>query len=104
MDIIKKLKEKTGGKKDYLSYSTIKYGHPTGDMRLFELKFQDKIKYTTPALQFGSLYDCLLLTPDDFDKRFIMLEDDDIVENLKAKGMKNPRATGVCCKHRTRES
>tara|TARA_R110000787_G_scaffold7610_1_gene25771 strand:+ start:3400 stop:4197 length:798 start_codon:yes stop_codon:yes gene_type:complete len=95
MDIIKKLKEKTGGKKDYLSYSTIKYGHPTGDMRLFELKFQDKIKYTTPALQFGSLYDCLLLTPEDFDKRFIMLEDDDIVENLKAKGMKNPRATKV---------
>ena len=95
MDIIQRLKEKTGGVKDYLSYSTIKYGHPTGDMRLFELKFQDKIKYTTAALQFGSLYDCLLLTPEKFDDRFVMLEDDEIVANLKTKGIKNPRATKV---------
>jgi|TARA_B100000900_G_scaffold243398_1_gene206953 hypothetical protein len=95
MDIIKALKEKTGGKKDYLSYSTLKYGHPTGDMRLFELKFQDKMKYTTPALQFGSLYDCLLLTPEKFDDRFVLIEDEDIVGNLKAKGIKNPRATKV---------
>jgi len=93
MSLIQRLQEKTGGSKDYLSYSTVKYA--LEDMRLFELKYLDKLKKKTQALSFGSLYDCLLMTPEEFDDRFVLVDDVDIVESLKAKGIKLPRATKV---------
>tara|TARA_R100000951_G_C2647376_1_gene183017 strand:- start:684 stop:1475 length:792 start_codon:yes stop_codon:yes gene_type:complete len=93
MSLIQRLQERTGGTKDYLSYSTVKYA--LEDMRLFELKYLDKLKKKTQALSFGSLYDCLLMTPEEFDDRFVMIDDDQIVEELKTKGIKNPRATKV---------
>ena len=93
MSLIQRLQEKTGGSKDYLSYSTVKYA--LEDMRLFELKYLDKLKKKTQALSFGSLYDCLLMTPEEFDDRFVMIDDDQMVEELKAKGIKNPRATKI---------
>ena len=60
MDLALKLSEKYG--KGYLSYSSIKYA--LKDMQLFEMKMKDQLKIESPALSFGKLYDCLLLTPE----------------------------------------
>lgn len=78
--------DRTG--KPYLSYSSIKYA--LQDMALFELYMQGKLKKESDALNFGSAYDCLLFTPHEFDQRFHVFDDREILEEI---GGKNPRAT-----------
>ena len=78
--------ERTG--KPYLSYSSIKYA--LQDMALFELYMKGKLRKESQALTFGSAYDVLLFTPDEFDKRFYVLDDEEITREI---GGKNPRAT-----------
>ena len=86
MDFALKLQEKTG--KNYLSYTSVKTA--LDDMVKFELYVQGKWNKRTDALSFGSVYDCLLFTPDEFDKRFSVFDDAGIVESIDSK---NPRAT-----------
>lgn len=86
MKWFKKIVERTG--KEYLSYSSLKYA--LQDMALFELYMQGKLKKESEALTFGSAYDCLLFTPEEFDKQFFVFDDRGIVNEL---GGKNPRAT-----------
>lgn len=78
--------ERTG--KPYLSYSSIKYA--LQDMALFEMYMKGELRKDSQALTFGSAYDVLLFTPEDFDKRFFVLDDSEIIKEV---GGKNPRAT-----------
>lgn len=86
MEFAIKLKEKTG--KEFLSYTSVK--HALADMRLFELYVQGKLERRTDSLTFGSVYDCLLFTPEDFNTRFVVFDDLAIVNDI---GGRNPRAT-----------
>ena len=65
MEFANKLMERTG--KGYLSYSALKYaadGSPDQDMKMFEMYMTGELKKTSGALQFGGLYDTLLLEPE----------------------------------------
>ena len=59
--------------KGHLSYSSIKYA--LQDMRLWEMYMRGQLKKESDALTFGSMYDCLLFTPEDFDKQFMVLNE-----------------------------
>ena len=74
--------------KEYLSYSSLKYA--LQDMALFELYMQGRLRKESEALTFGSAYDCLLFTPDEFDKKFFVFDDSEVVLRIDSK---NPRAT-----------
>lgn len=93
MEFASKLAQVTG--KPYLSYSAIKYAADGGkqqDMKLFELYMKGLLKKTSPALSFGSLYDCLLLEPEKADDEFVVIDDTEIVEELSGQ-YKNPRSS-----------
>lgn len=93
MDFSKKLLERTG--KPYLSYSAIKYAADGGkqqDMKLFEMYMKGLLKKESDALRFGSLYDTMLLEPENLHERFYLLDDSVIIEELKDK-YKNPKAS-----------
>lgn len=78
MDFALKLQERTG--KGYLSYSAIKFaadGSKQQDMKLFELYMKGLLKKDSDALSFGSLYDCLLLTPDVVHEKFFIIKDNE---------------------------
>ena len=95
MDFALRLQEVTG--KGYLSYSALKYaadGSQDQDMKLFELYMRGLLRKNSPALSFGKLYDCLLLEPEKADDLFYVLDDTDIVNELKDK-YKNPKASKV---------
>ena len=84
MDFSKKLLERTG--KPYLSYSAIKYAADGGkqqDMKLFEMYMKGLLKKESDALRFGSLYDTMLLEPENLYERFYLLDDSVIIEELK---------------------
>jgi hypothetical protein len=93
MDFASKLMERTG--KGYLSYSALKYaadGSPDQDMQLFEMYMTGKLRKQSDALQFGSLYDTLLLEPEKLTDDFYVVYDDKKVEELSDQ-YKNPRAS-----------
>jgi hypothetical protein len=83
--------EHTG--KPYLSYSSIKYA--LQDMALFEMYMMGKLKKDSEALQFGSAYDCMLFTPEEFNQRFFVLDDSEIYAKLMGDGAKSPRSTAI---------
>lgn len=60
-----------------LSYSSLK--NFTTPLNFIEHKL--KRKQPTPAMVFGSLCDCLILTPDKFDNEFVMLNSIPTSEN-----------------------
>src|SRR6056300_142952 len=91
MEFARLLVERTG--KPYLSYSALKYAADNSkqqDMKLFELYMRGLLKKDSPALTFGSLYDCMLLEPEKVDEKFYVLDDAEIIAEI---GGKNPRAT-----------
>jgi hypothetical protein len=93
MDFAMKLQKVTG--KDYLSYSALKYaanGSQDQDMKLFELYMKGLLRKNSPALSFGKLYDCLLLEPEKVHNQFVVLDDSDIISDLKQE-YKNPKAS-----------
>ena len=60
--------------KDYVSYSSLK------ELLVSPLAFErymTKKKEPTPAMNFGSAFDCKLFTPEEFDKRFFVFDPDD---------------------------
>ncbi len=88
MDLALKLSEKYG--KGYLSYSSIKYA--LKDMQLFEMKMRDQLKIESPALAFGKLYDCLLLTPESFSDQFVVADDTAICLEIGGKAPQRTKA------------
>lgn len=93
MDFAMRLQERVG--KGYLSYSALKYaadGSKSQDMKLFELYMRGLLKKESDALMFGSLYDTMLLEPEQLDKRFTVINDTAIVTSLSSD-YKNPRQT-----------
>ena len=78
MDFTLKLIDKVG--KGYLSYSSIKYA--LKDMRLWEMYMKGQLKKESAAFTFGGMYDCMLFTPDEFDKRYFVLDDSEIVNAI----------------------
>lgn len=93
MDFATKLLEATG--KGYVSYSALKYaadGSRSQDMKLFELYMKGLLKKKSPALTFGSLYDAMLLEPETLNERFIVLDDSEVIAELK-DSYKNPKAS-----------
>ena len=88
MELALKISQEYG--KGYLSYSSIKLA--LQDMKLFEMKMRDQLKFETPALSFGKLYDCMLLTPEDFDTQFVILDDDEICKEIGGKAPKRTKA------------
>ena len=58
-------------REESLSYSSLKQFYTT-PKNFINYKLKKFIK--SPAMIFGSLLDCLILTPEDFDKNFIVLD------------------------------
>ena len=81
-----KLAEAVG--KGHLSYSSIKYA--LQDMKLWEMYMKGQLFKESEALTFGSMYDCLLFTPENFDKQFMALNDS---AQCKEIGGRAPRMT-----------
>jgi len=93
MEFASKLMERTG--KGYVSYSALKFasdGSRQQDMKLFELYMTGKLKKESDALDFGGLYDTLLLEPDKLNDRYYIIYDAEVVEKLSSS-YKNPRAS-----------
>jgi len=80
------LKERYG--KPHLSYSSLKYA--LGDMRQWEKYMRGTLFKESDALRFGSLYDCLLLTPNEAPDQYIVMDEEDLTKGIKAK---NPKLT-----------
>lgn len=88
MDFALKLSKEYG--KGYLSYSSIKYA--LEDMKKFEMKMRDELVFDSPALAFGKLYDCMLLTPEFFDTQFVVVDDTEICKEIGGKAPKRTKA------------
>jgi len=83
------LQERYG--KGHLSYSSIK--HALGDMRKWEMYMRGELKKESTALNFGSLYDCMLLTPDEFDSRYMILHEEDVLAACSKETRSKSRPT-----------
>jgi hypothetical protein len=86
LDLMFKLQQEYG--KNYLSYSSIKLA--LEDMQKWEDKMRGMKFPETPALRFGKLHDCMVLTPEEFDSRYVVLDDSEILADI---GGKAPRRT-----------
>ena len=78
------LKERYG--KPHLSYSSLKYA--LGDMRRWEKYMRGELFMESDALRFGSLYDCLLLTPEDAHNQYIIMDEEALTKGIKARNIK----------------
>ena len=47
----------------------------------------------TPEILFGRAYHAFILQPDKFEREYYIFDDTEIIEELKSKGVKSPRAT-----------
>ena len=87
MNMRELLKERYG--KEHLSYSSLKQA--LGDMRQFEMYMRGTLYKTSDALHFGSLYDCLLLTPSEAPKVYTILDEQEFTEGIGGKKPKQTR-------------
>ena len=78
------LQERYG--KPHLSYSSLKYA--LGDMRQFEKYMRREMFKESDALRFGSLYDCLLLTPNLAPDQYIVMDEEELIKGIKARNIK----------------
>ncbi len=88
IDIPKTLEEKYG--KAHLSYSSLKVA--LTDMAQFDLYMRRKLKFESPALAFGTLYDMLLFEREKAMDTYTILSDDKVIDMCSAgvKSMKRP--------------
>jgi hypothetical protein len=91
MSLRHQLRERYG--KEHLSYSSLK--HALGDMRYFDMYMRGEIKKTSDALHFGNVYDCLLLTPSEFEKSYAVIDEDYLLSQCSSatKMASRPKAT-----------
>ncbi len=78
------LKERYG--KPHLSYSSLKYA--LTDMKHWESYMRGEVKYSSDALAFGSLYDCLLLTPNEAPEQYIVMDEKELTKGINSKNVK----------------
>lgn len=90
MSMREQLQERYG--KPHLSYSSLK--HALGDMRQFEMYMRGELYKTSDALQFGSLYDCLLLTPSEAPDLYVVMPEEELKKGIKAKNVKQTKEYG----------
>jgi len=91
MSLRDQLQERYG--KPHLSYSSLK--HALGDMRYWEMYMRGEIKKTSDALTFGNIYDCLLLTPSQFEQQYAIMDDEWIIAQCseKTRSSSRPKST-----------
>ena len=88
IDIPKALEERYG--KSHLSYSSLKVA--LTDMAQFDLYMRRKLKFESPALTFGTLYDMLLFEREKAMSLYTIVSDDKILDSCTeaVKKMKRP--------------
>jgi hypothetical protein len=88
INIPKILEEKYG--KSHLSYSSLKVA--LDDMAKFDLYMKRELKFESPALDFGTLYDMLLFERDKAMESYFVLSDERILGwcSEKTQNMKRP--------------
>jgi len=88
IDIPKALEERYG--KAHLSYSSIKVA--LTDMAQFDLYMKRKLKFESPALTFGTLYDMLLFERERAMDKYVIVSDDKILNQCTdaVRKMKRP--------------
>lgn len=88
IDIPKALEERYG--KAHLSYSSLKVA--LDDMAKFDLYMKRKLKFESPALAFGTLYDMLLFEREKAMDTYTILSDDKVIDMCSdgVKNMKRP--------------
>ena len=88
IDIPKTLEERYG--KAHLSYSSLKVA--LDDMAKFDLYMKRELKFESPALDFGTLYDMLLFEREKAMQSYTIMSDDRILEWCSdgVKKMKRP--------------
>lgn len=89
MNMRELLQERYG--KGHLSYSSLK--HALTDMRKFDLYMRGELHKESDALHFGSLYDCMLLTPDLFGDRYVVIYQEDVLEACSKETRESKRPT-----------
>lgn len=89
IDIPTALEERYG--KAHLSYSSLKVA--LDDMAKFDLYMKRKIKFESPALTFGTLYDMLLFERERAMDEYTILSDDKVLDLCSdaTKKMKKPK-------------
>ena len=87
MSMRDQLRERYG--KEHLSYSSLK--HALTDMRHWEAYMRGEVQYSSEALKFGNLYDCLLLTPNLAPDQYIILPEAELMDGIGAKNVKNTK-------------
>lgn len=90
MSMRDQLEERYG--KPHLSYSSLK--HALGDMRQFEMYMRGELYKTSDALTFGSLYDCLLLTPSEAPSLYTVVPEEELKKGITAKNIKATKEYG----------
>jgi len=88
IDIPKALEERYG--KAHLSYSSLKVA--LDDMAKFDLYMKRELKFESPALDFGTLYDMLLFEREKAMDLYTVMSDDKIVDMCSSavRQMKRP--------------
>ncbi len=91
IDIPSALEERYG--KSHLSYSSLKVA--LTDMAQFDLYMKRELKFESPALAFGTMYDMMLFEPDKVNQNYYIMDDDEIMASLsdKAKSSAKPKMT-----------
>lgn len=91
MNISEKLEEKYG--KAHLSYSSLKVA--LSDLAKFDLYMRGELKFDSPALDFGTLYDMLLFEREKALDTYMIISDAQILPKLsdKARASKRPSMT-----------
>ena len=56
---------------------------------------EEEKKEPTDAMIFGSAYHCYILEPSEFDKKYFVFDEQDILDKLITEGAKSPRATNA---------
>ena len=91
IDIPTALEERYG--KAHLSYSSLKVA--LTDMAQFDLYMRRKIKFESPALEFGTLYDMMLFEPERARVEYEIFDEERTIDcmSAKAKSSANPKLT-----------
>tara|TARA_R100001440_G_scaffold858_3_gene2827 strand:+ start:4503 stop:5291 length:789 start_codon:yes stop_codon:yes gene_type:complete len=89
IDIPKALEERYG--KSHLSYSSLKVA--LDDIAKFDLYMKRDLKFESPALEFGTMYDMMLFEPEKASDVYVPISDETIIGSCSASviSMKKPK-------------